>query len=167
MKKNEFLNLLQRFLQRPLPAVDGRHVYLWHGEIARIKAAVGVGIMVEMNLHALAASLPRTPRAADEAARLLRQAIEAEIYRHRTSESQQVFIVTGCDLLNRYKVPLQPLFQAASESCMAILALSPAETYFQPASPLPDYIFLHPTATFTYLKDVVGEKAVINTEDES
>jgi hypothetical protein len=167
MNKSEFLNLLSRFVQRPLPAVDGRHVYLWHGETSRLKSAVGAGPWVEINLHALAASLPRTPRAADEAARLLRQAIEGEMYRHRTSESQQVFVISGCDLLSRYKVPLQPLFQAASESCMVVLALSPAETHYQPTTPLPDYLSLHPTATFTYLKEVVGENAVINTEDES
>ena len=163
MTKDELFDLIQRFAQRPLPAVAGRHVYLWHGELPKLKMAAPAQVWAQLDLHPLAAALPHAPRASDEAARLLRQAISARLDELIQPERQQIIVITGCDLLSRYQVPLQPLFERASESCLLILVVSPDETHFHPAAILPEYVSFHPDAPFKYLREVVWENAVIDT----
>ena len=77
-----------------------------------------------------------------------------------------VLVVTGCDLLSRYRVPLGPFFEIASEQVMIVLVVSPAEIRFRPAEPIPDYVSLDADAPFDYLRSAVGEEAVINTVEE-
>jgi hypothetical protein len=164
MTKDELFNLISRFALRPLPAVNGRHVYLWHGSLEILKRGIPVEILISIDLHHLAATLPRAPRMRDEARRLLSQAINTTLNEHE-SDHQQIFVVTGCDLLSRYEVPLNPFFQVASERQMVILVAPLAETHFQPSHPLPSYVVLDPTAPFNYLKAVVGAVATINDSE--
>lgn len=166
MTRDEFLDLLSRFAERPLPALTGRHLYLWHGSVEHLRAVVPGNVAQTLDLHTLAATMPHAPRSIDAARRLLRDALRSQLAELPTLDRQQVLVVTGCDLLSRYRVSLRPLFEIASEQVMVVLVVSPDETHFRPAEPIPDYVSLDPDAPFDYLKGVVGEKAVINTAEE-
>lgn len=166
MTKNELLDLISRFSQRPVPALGGRHVYLWHGAWEALRSLIPAQVLTHLDLHRLAATLERAPRARDEAGRLLRRAVEREISGQLASDRQHILAVTGCDLLSRYQVSIKPFFQIASERQMVILVVSPVETHFQPADPLPDYVTLDTSAPFDYLRTAVGSEVTINvTED--
>ena len=116
-----------------------------------------------LDLHALAATLSGSPRSADAARRLQRDALRSQLADLPTLDRQQVLVVTGCDLLSRYRVPLGPFFEIASEHLMVVLLVSPTETRFRPAEPIPGYVSLDPDAPFDYLRTAVGAEAVINT----
>ena len=163
MTRDEFLDLLSRFAERPLPALSGRHLYLWHGSVEHLTAIVPGNVARTLDLHALAATLPHSPRSADAARRLLRDALRSQLAELPTLDRQRVLVVTGCDLLSRYRVPLGPFFEVASERLMVVLLVPPAETHFRPAEPIPDYVLLDPDAPFEYLQTLVGKGAVINT----
>lgn len=166
MIKADFFNLIARFAQRPMPALGGRHVYLWHGQLRTLTAALpGELKMFTLDLHQLAAKLPRTPRARDEARQLLTRAIQQQLKSQLETSSQQVFVVTGCDLLSRYQVSLRSFFQLASESRMIILVVSALETQFQPSGLLPSYVELDPGAPFEYLQTTLGVAATINMDE--
>jgi hypothetical protein len=83
------------------------------------------------------------------------------------SSHQQVFVITGCDLLSRYQVPLNLFFQLASEQTMFILVISPAETHFQPTQPLPGYVLLDTAAPFNYVQAAVGAAATISMDEDA
>jgi len=159
---DEFANLLSRFAQRPIPAVQGRHVYLWHGELAALRTLLPPGLAVDLDLYALAKELQRTPFSTDEARRVLQTAIANWLRQYLPAPGkQQAVVVTGNSLLRRYRVPLSEFFQATSESRLFVFAVSPRETAFQPPQPLPGYILLQPSSTFDYLKTNLGERFVI------
>jgi hypothetical protein len=159
---DEFATLLTHFAQRPVPAVYGRHVYLWHGEMTALRALLPTGLAVELDLYALAGELQRTPVSADEARRVLQTAIANWLRQHLPAPGeQQAVIVTGNSLLRRYRMPLGDFIQAASESRLFVFVVSPQETTFQPRQPLPGYVLLQPSATFDYLKTNLGERFVI------
>lgn len=166
MTSDEFLDLLSRFAERPMPALVGRHVYLWHGSVDYLTAALSGSIVRTLDLHTLAATLSQSPRSIDAARRLLLQALRLHFADWRTPNHQQVLVVTGCDLLSRYRVPLGPFFEIASEHTAVVLTIPPLETHFQPAEPLPDYVLLDSHAPFDYLREALGEGAVINTVEE-
>jgi len=161
MTKRELFDLISRFAQRPLPAVNGRHVYLWHGSLDVLKRAIPAETFVSIDLRHLAVALPRAPRARDEARRLLNQTIQTTLNEKLEFDHQQIFVVTGCDLLSRYEVSLNSFFQLASEKHMIILVVPLAETQFQPSRPLPNYVVLDSTAPFNYLQAVLGTAATI------
>jgi len=161
MTRDDLFSLIQRFSQGPLPALDKRHVYVWHGEPEVLHDAIPAAVLVEINLHQLAATIDRAPRAQDEAMRLLRAALERLLKSNRRADRQQVFFISGCDLLSRYRVPAKSLYALASEQHMIILAVSPAETRFQPSSHLPDYVSLNTSATLDYLRSLIGEAATV------
>jgi hypothetical protein len=69
MTRDDLFSLIQRFSQGPLPALDTRHVYVWHGEPAALRDAIPTAAAVDIDLHQLAATLDRVPRAQDEAMR--------------------------------------------------------------------------------------------------
>lgn len=129
-----------------------------------LKEAVPTGLLVSLDLHCLAATLSRAPRTRDEGGRLLRRAIQTKLDEQLASDSQQVFVVTGCDLFSRYQVSLNPFFQLASEKRMIILVVPVAETNFQPSSPLPGYVVLDAAASFDYLHAAVGSTATISID---
>jgi hypothetical protein len=79
---------------------------------------------------------------------------------------QQFVVITGCDLLGRYTMPLNVFYETVSDTVMVVFVVSPAETNFIPEIPLPDYININPAATFSYLKNRVGENTVIDTTED-
>lgn len=162
MQTDEFADLLASFAQRPVPPVAGRHVYVWHGELAALRAIVPAGLVSELDLYALAAGLPRTPYAVDEARRLLQTALQTWLRDHTPARGQrQVVVVTGNTLLERYRLPLEAFFQVSGDARMIVLVVTPAETSFDPRRPLPPYVTVQPTAALAYLRASVGERAVI------
>ena len=168
MTAEEFLGLVGRFAGRPMPAVHGRHVYLWHGDMDRLVNAAPADVCRALDLHSLAATLLKAPRALDEARQLLRRAIQQQLDAWRHAPHQQVIVVTGCDLLCRYQVALAPFFAAASECVMVVMVVSSAETAFQPAEPLPEYVALNPRAALDYLRAALDQpEAVINPDQEA
>jgi hypothetical protein len=167
VNQEEFLDLLCRFAERPMPALGGRHVYLWHGDVDPLGRALPGHTVRTLDLHALAASLSQAPSSMDGARRMLLRTIRPQIADLLSSDRQQVLVVTGCDLLRRYRVPLGSFFEIASEHTAVVFAVSPAETYFQPTEPLPEYVSLNPHAPLDYLRGALGEGAVIATVEES
>ena len=59
MNQEEFLDLLRRFAERPMPALAGRHVYLWHGDVDPLRRALPGHTLRTLDLYALAASLSK------------------------------------------------------------------------------------------------------------
>jgi hypothetical protein len=166
MSPAEFLDLLVRFAERPIPALAGRHVYLWHGDAERLVAALPGSAVRRLDLHALAAALPQAPRSAEAARRLLIQALRSQLGGLYALDRQQILVVTGCDLLSRYGVALTPFFEVASERLAIVLAIVPDETRFQPAEPLPDYVSLDARAPFNYLRAILGDGVTIGSVEE-
>ena len=152
MRLGEFTEIVEHFAERPLPALEGRHIYLWEGEVASLQALMPASAYRSLDLHELAAELPRAPRAEDEARRLLRRAIQGHLEDERTIEGQHILVVTGCDLLSRYQVPLAPFLEAVSERFMVVFAVPPGETNFAPITPLPSYVHMMPAAPRDYMR---------------
>jgi hypothetical protein len=167
MNQGEFLALLSRFAERPMPALAGRHVYLWHGPVDLLRRTLPGHTLQPLDLHALAAGLSQAPRSVDGARRLLLRAIRPRLAGLLPPDRQQVVVVTGCDLLSRYRVPLGPFFEIASERTAVVFVVPPEETRFQPAEPLPEYVSLNSHAPLDYLRGALGEGASIATVEES
>lgn len=162
MQTDQFNDLLANFTRRPVPPVTGRHVYVWHGELAALKAALPGGLAVELDLYALAATLSRTPYALDEARRVLLAAVQAWLRDYMPAAGQrQVIVVTGCTLLARYRLSLESFFQASGDARMIVFVVTPTETDFNPVRPLPPYVTVQPAATLDYLRATVGEPAIV------
>lgn len=162
MEPNDFRSLLARFAQRPVPPVAGRHIYLWHGELAALRAWLPPGLDAHLDLWDLARSLPRTPLAVDEARRVLQTAIMGWLASHPPpAGAQRVVLVTGAPLLARYRVPLNAFFNWAGESQMFVFSLPLHETAFQPRRPLPPYVDFDPQAALAYLRTKLGDPAII------
>ena len=166
MTEYELLDLLGRFAERPVPSLTGRHVYLWHGAASRLADRVPSSVVATLDVHGVASDLSQSPRSIEAARRLLLKAIRSQLSDTVALDRQQVVIVTGCDLLSRYGVPLQPFFEIASESIAIVLTVSSTETSFHPSEPLPEYVSFSPNAPLDYLRRAVGERSVINTVEE-
>ena len=160
MKKEELFSLIDNFSDRPVPATSGRHVYLWHGSIETLMSEIPRKICQKINLHKLVARFKSTPRAQDQASRLIWKSIQ-DTLAESSHSGQHIFVITGCDLLSRYRVPLKVFFERASEERMFLFALSSEDTNFQPTGFLPNYVLFNPTAAHKYLKEVIGEAATI------
>jgi hypothetical protein len=161
MKSDDFVILIKKFSQQPIVATEGRHVYLWHGDLAKLKSMVSADTFVGLDLHQMVFEMTRTPRAQNEAQRLLRIAIKEVLTKLVRKGRQQIVVVTGCDLLSRYTVSLQPFFEIVSETVMIVFVVLPNETNFNRI--LPDYININPTSALTYIRDVLGETLTVNT----
>lgn len=162
MELSNFRTLLTNFAQRPMPPIAGRHVYLWHGELAALYALLPSGLGIHLDLPELARSLARTPSAADEARRLLQAAIQSWLENHAPpTGAQRVVVITGAALLVRYRVPLNAFFDWAGETQMFVFVLPPHETAFRPQRPLPPYVDFNPHATLHYLQTKLGDQATI------
>jgi hypothetical protein len=162
MNSMEFAALLAQLAERPVPPLIGRHVYLWHGDLADLRGLTPVGLAIELDLYTLAAALSRTPFALDEARRLLQASIASWLREQAPAPGvPQVVMVTGNSLLQRYRVPLDAFFRASTETRLIIFVVSRRETDFRPVRPLPAYVELEPNASFEYLRTKLGDYAVI------
>ena len=167
MTPESFAQLLNNFAGRPLPPLEGRHVYLWHGEESALRLLLRPGLEILLDLYALTMRLERTPGETDEARRLLQTAVSDWLRAQSPSPgSQKVIIVTGGSLLARYRVSLDNFFQVSSESRLVIFVVSSRETRFQSSKPLPAFVTLQPTATFAYLQTAVGANATIGVSPQ-
>lgn len=165
MRREKFTEIVKHFAERPLPALQGRHVYLWQGEMASLQRLIPPSGFTSLHLHELAAELPRTPRAEDEGRRLLRGAILGRLDEERAKQGQRILVVTGCDLLSRYRVPIAPFLEVVSESFMVIFAVAPRETDFAPIGPLPSYVHMTPAAPRDYMRaQLAGTGSVVAEE---
>lgn len=162
MTPDDLRQTFERLARGPTAATQaGRHLYLWHGDLAALENLVPSALLQRFDLYALVGQLPRAPYAADEARRLLRAQIERELRDQVARVSRQVLIVDGCGLLARYGVPLQPFYSFVSDSRAVVLVVAREETEFVPPAPLPDFIRLAPATTFAALSRAVGEKNVV------
>jgi len=159
-----------RLARGPTAATIGpRHLYLWHGDLAALENLVPSVLLQRFDLYTLVGQLPRTPYGVGEARRVLRAQIERELRDQITSvrqaqdrrASQQVLIVSGCSLLARYGVPLQPFYSFVSDSRAVVLVVAREEAEFVPPAGLPDFVRLTPAATFSALSRAVGDKNVV------
>jgi hypothetical protein len=141
-------------------------VYVWHGSEGSLTAVVSGSVTRILHLHKLAAALTRAPRSIDAARSLLTRAIRSQIDDLISSQGQQVVIVTGCDLLSRYRVRLSLFFERASEQVMVVFVVPPDESHFQPSVPLPGYVALNPDAPLEYLSTALDKRAVIDDAEE-
>jgi hypothetical protein len=165
MNKDELIKLAWQFSKRPVLSMIGRHLYLWHGDFEMLSGEIPAGISEEFNLYKLIPLLPQTPNSREGAMSLIQKAIKNKLYKFIPSEKQRIILITGCDLLSRYKVPLTDFFSISSESILFIFIISPKETFFHPTSPLPDFVSLNPAHTFNYLKGIIGEVATIEVTE--
>lgn len=162
MNKTEFGGLLAQMAKRPVPPLMDRHVYLWHGDLGDLRAAAPPGLVTEFDLYALAATLPKTPFALDEARRMLQDSIVTWLHEHASSPgTPQAIAVTGNSLLQRYRVPLDTFFQVSSETRLIVFVVSDRETGFKSRHPLPAYIEFEPSSTYHYLGAKLGDHALI------
>ena len=166
MRREKFSEMVKHFAERRLPALQGRHIYLWEGELGSLQALVPLSVRETLDLHELAAAVPRAPRAEDEARRLLRGAILSRLDDECTTEQQRIVLVTGCDLLSRYRVPVAPFLEVVSERFMVVFAVAPRETNFAPVGPLPSYVHMTPAAPRDYMRaQVAGTGSVVAEEN--
>lgn len=162
MNRADFAELLTRMAQRAVPPLSGRHVYLWHGEVADLRALLRASPVLDLDLYSLATRLPKTPFALDEARRLLQASITTSLQENVASATDhQIILVRGASLLQRYRVPLDAFFQISTETRLVVFAVSPAESGYRPPRPVPAYVDLEPDATFEYLRTKLGENALI------
>ena len=162
MTPDDLRQTFERLARGPTAATQaGRHLYLWHGDVAALEGLVPPVLLQRLDLYALAGLLARTPYAVGEARRLLRAQIERELRDQATCAPRQVLIVDGCGLLARYGVPLQPFYSFVSDSRAVVLVVAREETEFIPPTGLPDFIRLAPATTFAALSRAVGEKNVV------
>ena len=162
MNRIEFAALLTQLAERPVPPIFDRHVYLWRDDLADLRGLAPVGLVAELDLYTLAATLSKTPFALDEARRLLQDGIATWLREHTPASGvPQVIAVTGNSLLLRYRVALNTFFQASSETRMIAFVVPRRETDFKPVRPIPAYVEIEPDATFAYLRTKLNDRACI------
>ena len=162
MVLDDFKTLLSNFSKRPVPPIADRHVYLWHGELSALHALLTPNLSTTLDLFDITRSLQRTPFSIDEARRVLQTAIQSWLDHHAPlSGTQQVVVVTGTELLARYRVPINAFFSSAGESQMFVFVVPRHETALQPQGSLPGYVDFNPQATLEYLQTKLGDQATI------
>jgi hypothetical protein len=165
MKRSDFFDFLARFAEQPIPATLNRHMYLWVGEVDDLLSKSPAGFVKYLDLHVLCKSLTKTPLGDKAAGRELSDVIDKWILREfPVSQLQRALLVTGLDLLCRYRLPLSTFIRLANENCMIILCLSALDANFRPAKPLPSFIQLSPYAILKYAAAEIPEDAIVKEE---
>ena len=163
MMQEDFSRLLKRFAINPVTSTSGRHVYLWHKNDSHLRDIVPAEVKENLDLHTLVASVSRTPYEQAEASRVIQNKIEVWLEKNLIEIKQRAVIISGCDLLARYHVPLTALFQWVSDSTMFIF-VAEDWTSRSLAGHIPEYVSFNPQGVFTYLHEIVGETATIESE---
>jgi hypothetical protein len=162
MKRNDFLQLVSRFSGQPVPATIHRHVYVWVGEEDDLLSKSPVGLFKVLDLHQLCRKLEKIPYGDKAAGRELLAAIEDWISREfPRDQRQRGLLVTGINLLYRYRLSLNVLVRLANENCMVILALSDLDVEYIPAKALPSYVQFSPEAVMKYVGTELSEEAIV------
>ncbi len=162
MKLDQFKTTLDAFLQGPQPY---RNLYVWYGEADGLTALLPAGRTQSLDLFQLAAGLSRHPFAQDEANELLRDVLRARLraWYNDSAGAHPVMIVSGCELLARYRVGLQPFYDALTDHSMVILICSAVDAAYNPAGRLPGYVQCEPGTTLAYLSRLVEDDHVVKT----
>ena len=162
MTLDELRATLEQLTQGPVVATGAvRHVYLWHGDLEELIRIVPPALRRDLDLYALARQIPRAPYAIDEAQRTLRTHIEQALREQIAHSPHQVLLVSGCSLLARYRVPIQPFYAFASDRRVVILVVSRQDSEFTPDDSLPEFVHLDQTAVLTALSQAVGQQCVV------
>lgn len=165
MKRSDFLELLTRFSKQSIPATFNRHVYLWVGEIDELISSSPAGFLQKLDLHFLCQDITKTPLGDKAAGRQLSDAIDGWILENFLNCSQQqALLVTGLDLLYRYRLPLSVFIRLSNENRMIIFGLSALDVTFHPIKPLPSYVEFSPYAILNYAVSEISEEAIIKQE---
>jgi hypothetical protein len=163
MMQEQFSRLLKRFAGSPVTSTTGRHVYLWHGNDSHLSDIVPAEVKEVLDLHTLVASASRTPYEQADAARVIQKLIEAWLEKNLAETRQRIVIISGCDILARYRVPLTAYFQWVSDTTMFIFVVEDW-TSLSLAGHIPEYVSLNTQSVFTYLHEIMSESATIEGE---
>ncbi len=165
MKSSDFFDLLARFADRPIPATANRHIYIWVGDVEALLSKSPVGFIKKLDLHVLCKSITKSPLSDQAAGRVLTEAIEGWISRElSTSQHQRGLLVTGLDLLYRYRLSINSLTRLANENIMIILGLSALDLNFHPSRSMPGYVQFSPPSILKYLTSGIPEEAIVKEE---
>jgi hypothetical protein len=165
MKQSELLELITRFADHPIPALTNRHIYLWIGEMNDLISKCPVRFFSILDLHRLCQDLSKVPYGEEAARRQLESTIETWIAKEFPSGRQQRgLLVTGLDLLYRYRLPMSMFFQIASENCMIVLVISALDVDFRPTKVLPAFIHFSSNEIFKYIATEIPEEAIVKEE---
>lgn len=165
MKRSDFFEFLTRFAEQPIPATINRHIYLWVGEIDDLLSKSPVGFIKKLDLHVLCGGVTKTPLGDKAAGRILSDAIDEWMSRNfPAGQQQQALLITGLDLLYRYRLPLSGFIQLANENNMVIFGLSSMDANFHPTKPIPGYIQFAPYAILKYAASEISEEAIVKEE---
>jgi hypothetical protein len=162
MIQNELIDLISRFSDHPIPALINRHIYLWIGEPNGLISRSPGNFFTILDLHRLCQDLNKTPSGEEAARRELSTTIENWIAKEFSSSWQQRgLLVTGLDLLYRYRLPMSIFFRLSSESCMIVLAISAIDVYFHPTKVLPSCIQFSPYEILKHIATEIPEEAIV------
>jgi hypothetical protein len=165
MKRSDFFEFLTRFAKQPILTTLNRHMYLWVGEVDDLLSESPAGFIKNLDLHVLCKGLTKTPLGDKAAGRELSDAIDEWLLREfPASQRQRALMVTGLDLLYRYRLPLSTFFRLANENTMIILGLSTLDANFRPSKSLPSYIQFSPDAILKYTVSEIPEEAIVKEE---
>ena len=119
--------------------------------------------MQPLDIFGLAAELSHHPFAQDEANELLRDALRAKLrdWYAGGADACPVLVITGTELLARYRIGLQPFYEVLTDRLMIILVCSAADASYDPAGRLPSYAHCESGATLAYLSRLVEDNHVI------
>jgi len=162
MKLDQFKITLDAFLSSPQPY---RNLYVWYGEADGLAALLPAGQTQSLDLFQLAAGLSHHPFAQDEANELLRDVLRARLRAWYSDSAglHPIMIVSGCELLARYRVGLHPFYDVLTDHSMVILICSAVDAAYNPAGRLPGYVQCEPGTTLAYLSRLVEDDHVVTT----
>ena len=162
MIQNELLDLITRFSDHPIPALTNRHIYLWIGEINGLISRCPMGFFKILDLHRLCQDLNKEPYGEEAATRELSSSMETWIAKEfPPSRQQRALLVSGLDLLYRYRLPMSMFMHLANENCMIVLAISPLDINFRPTKILPAFIQFSPDEILKYITTEIPEEAIV------
>jgi len=164
MMREDFSHLLKRFAINPVTSTIGRHVYLWHGNDSQLLDLVPAEVKEILDLHTIIASAPRTPYEQSEASRIIQKLFEAWLEKNLVEIRQRIVIISGCDVLVRYHIPLTAFFQWASDTTMFIF-IAENWTSISLAGRIPEYVTINSQDEFIYLREIISESATIEGEN--
>ncbi len=119
-------------------------------------------LISSLNLHDLCRTLDRTPNTTDAARQVIVDVLDAWLNREfPRDDRQRLLVVSGCNLLARYRVPLSHFMRLSSESRMVVFLIHGEHSRYKPSKPLPSYVYIQPEATLAYFKPQLAEEAVI------
>lgn len=160
MRADQLAAVLEDFFVSPQPY---RHLYVWHGEVDDLMSLLPPNCVQPLDIFQLARELDCHPFAQNEANEVLRDELRARLqaWFRGGADARPVVVVTGCELLARYRVGLQPFYEVLTERSMVILVCSAADASYDPAGQLPGYVHCEPGRTLAYLSRLVEDNHVV------